>query len=391
MEQFTYGGSSYNSAGKLIKINNDYILAGESDSDSSGVKTEDSRGGRDFWFLKIDSAFQVIYDKTLGGSSNGDLFRDIIYDNTIDKLFISGISASDISGDITQGPYGFNDYLLFCCHADNGQVLSDHRYGGSSDVISINNGVKKIILNKNIYFGGESNSDSSGVKTEDSRDGGLYMDFWILKLNKDGSIVWDKTIGGNHVDNLFHMEATDDNQILLIGSSSSTIGWEKSENQIGQLDYWVVSIDTNANILWQKTLGGTLTDRPKQVIVLGTNHYILFGDSNSGVSGHKTEPCRGDEDLWILEISTNLSIENFSKNKLNITPNPTSDYFSFSFPEQSTSGIIYIFDSSGSIILSEFIENSQNTIQVSNLSQGLYFVSFFDENKIGYSSKLIIE
>ena len=383
LQQHTYGGDQYNDARKIISINNDYLIAGESNSDSSGVKTEDSRGGHDFWFLLIDDTYQIIYDKTLGGSSNADYFYDVIYDNSLNNLFLVGASSSDISGDITNSPYGpFGDYLLFICNASDGQLISDHRYGGTLGNSAFT--IKK--LNNSIYIGGTSDSDSSGVKTEDSRGS---VDYWVLKLNMDGSIVWDKTIGGNYADGLFQIETTSDNQILLIGSSSSDITGEKTEARIGQQDYWIVSLDTNANILWQKTLGGTLTDNPKQIIVLGPNHYIVFGDSKSGISGHKIEPCRGEEDVWILEISTNLSIENFSKNNLKIMPNPAAEYFTFSFPEKSQSGILYIFNPSGSIVHSEIIDNSKNTIEISHLSNGLYFVSFFDENGIGYSATLI--
>jgi len=386
LQQHTYGGDQYNYARKIISINNDYLIAGGSNSDSSGIKTEDSRGGHDFWFLLIDDSYQIIYDKTLGGSSNADIFMDVIYDNSLDYIFLLGTSSSDISGDITNSPYGpFGDYLLFNCNASDGQLISDHRYGGTFYNQAFT--IKK--LNNSIYIGGNSNSDSSGVKTEDSRDGGQYNDYWVLKLNMDGSIVWDKTIGGNYIDNLYQIETTPDNQIILIGSSSSDITGEKTEARIGQQDYWIVSLDTNSNILWQKTLGGTLTDYAKQIIVLGPNHYIVFGDSKSGISGHKIEPCRGEEDVWILEISTNLSIENFAKNSLKIMPNPAAEYFSFSFTEKSQSGVLYIFNPSGTIVHSEKIDTSKNTIEISHLSNGLYFVSFFDENGIGYSATLV--
>jgi len=385
LQQQTYGGSNNNHPVKIIKINNNYLIAGMSDSDISGVKTENSRGHYDFWFLLIDDSFQIIYDKTLGGSSLETIW-DVVYDNTTENLFLYGSTSSNISGDITNSPYGFiNDYLLFICSAVDGQLVSDHRYGGSY----VNNATALSKLNNHLYIGGYSSSDSSGVKTENLR-GGQYNDFWVLKLNKDGSIVWDKTIGGNHVDILHNIETTADNQLLLIGSSMSDIGFEKTEPRIGGYeDFWIVSIDTNSNILWQKTLGGTHTDYPKQILVLGTNHYIIFGNSKSGISGHKTEANRGQEDIWILEISSNLSIENFAKKSLHILPNPAINDFSFNIPETSKHGILYIFNPSGSIVHSEKIENSNNIIDITKLSNGIYFVTFFDENGIGYSAKLV--
>jgi hypothetical protein len=257
--QKTYGGTSYNVAVQIIKYNNYYILSGISDSDSSGVKIENSRGGNDFWILLIDSIGSIIYDKTLGGNYI-EFLNDAIINQQENLLLLTGYTSSDISGDITKPAYGAIDYLLFKCNPDNGQLISDFRYGGSTANVATT--ISK--NNDKIYLGGWSNSDSSGVKTENSRSNGQWSDYWILKLKNDGSIVWDKTIGGNYYDVLYSMEFTNDHQLLLIGSSASDAVWEKTEPRIGQSDFWIVSLDTNANILWQKTIGGTLQDEPKQ-------------------------------------------------------------------------------------------------------------------------------
>jgi hypothetical protein len=45
-----------------------YIVGGISSSNKSGNKTEDSRGGSDYWVLKLDSAGKIQWDKTIGGS-----------------------------------------------------------------------------------------------------------------------------------------------------------------------------------------------------------------------------------------------------------------------------------------------------------------------------------
>ena len=385
--QKTYGGDNANYPANILEIdNNNYVLLGTSNSDSSGVKTENSRGGYDFWFLIVDSLGNIIYDKTIGGNSS-DFCMSGYYNSQADEIYLAGRTTSSISGDITNEPYSIlEDYLLFKINATFGQIISNFRYGGSKW-----NGLNALgELNGNIYLGGSSTSDSSGVKTENNRDTTNYWsDYWILKLNPDGSIVWDKTIGGNYRDYLMNMVFANNNQLLLIGSSSSDITGEKEEARIGQDDYWIVSIDTNSNILWQKTIGGNYVDNLKQAIVLGPNHYILFGDSKSDVSGNKNEYCRGGLDYWIVEISTNLSIEDFSPQRLAIFPNPAKESFKIQLPENVNSGLLYIFDTKGSIIFAKNINEATSLINISHLSKGNYFVTFYDAQGNGYATQLV--
>ena len=44
-----------------------YLLAGYSQSDASAEKSANSKGGYDYWVVKIDSRGNKIWDKTLGG------------------------------------------------------------------------------------------------------------------------------------------------------------------------------------------------------------------------------------------------------------------------------------------------------------------------------------
>jgi hypothetical protein len=358
------------------------LLVGYSDSDSSGVKTENSRGYRDFWIVMIDSLGTIIYDKTYGGD-NTDYLSGAHYDSLSQKLYLFGTTYSNLSGDITNIPYSpLGDYLLFQININNGNLISDHRYGGDN----VNAGADVLQLNNKIYIGGYSNSDSSGVKSEDSRGGN---DYWILKLEENGSIVWDKTIGGNYGDGLASLCFTDDNQLLLIGSSQSDISGEKTEARIGQGDYWLVSIDTNTNILWQKTIGGDLFDRASQCIVLGTNHYILFGNSLSDISGYKTENSYGQEDFWVVEIAVNLSLADFSDKRLAIYPNPTQDFVKIDLANPNSRGLLYVFDVNGKIVLSREIDFDNAKIDLTHLVSGVYFISFYDEEGNVFSNKLV--
>jgi hypothetical protein len=77
-------------------------------------------------------------------------------------------------------------------------------------------------------------------------------DYWFIKIDDtSGNLLWQKTIGGNSIDHLTSAKETTDGYILG-GSSSSGIS-EKTQNSRGNDDYWVVKLDENRNIIWDKT------------------------------------------------------------------------------------------------------------------------------------------
>ena len=69
-------------------------------------------------------------------------------------------------------------------------------------------------------------------------------------------IEWQNTIGGSASDNLSAISLTDDAGFILGGSSGSNVFADKTEPNIGWNDYWIVKLDSVGSILWQSTIGG---------------------------------------------------------------------------------------------------------------------------------------
>jgi hypothetical protein len=142
----------------------------------------------------------------------------------------------------------------------NTTIIQQKTYGGSdndyfSEAIQTNDG--------GYLIGGSSHSDISGVKTDTSRGS---SDAWILKLDNNLNIEWQKTIGGSNYDFLYSITKTEDDGYLLLSYSSSPISGEKSVANYGGADYWLIKIDSLGNIRWQKTYGGTVDNQPKKII-----------------------------------------------------------------------------------------------------------------------------
>lgn len=374
--QNVYGGSDVEEFYGLSETSGgDFILAGHSKSSISGVKTENSYGLQDYWIIKIDVNGNLIWDKTIGGS-DVDKLNDIVIDSE-GSILLAGHSISDISGLKSENSYGDNDFWVVKLD-QNGGVVWDKTLGGSTIewYPNIN------CMGNSVYVGGESYSGISGLKSEDTFGG---SDLWLIKMDKDGNIVWDKTIGGNNFEGTGEILETNDYQLLLAFYSSSDISGYKSENSnSGSTDYWIVSIDTNGNFLWDKTIGGNQTDVPYSIHEKADNNYILTGYSDSDISGDKDENSRGMEDYWIVEISSNVGLaEESGFDEISFYPNPANNKICFSHNVDNAR----IVNMQGRVVISE--QSNTNTIYMSEIPAGVYFVQFTYEG-IRYNKKLIV-
>ncbi len=148
-------------------------------------------------------------------------------------------------------------------------------------------------------MGGTSSSGVSGDKSEETRGDN---DYWIIKVDAEGNIEWDKTYGGSDRDEFSALQQTSDGGYILGGASLSESSGEKSEDSRGGFDYWVIKLDAQGNIEWEKTFGGESSDWLRDIIQTSDGGYLLGGTSSSEVSGEKSEPSRGENDFWVIKL-----------------------------------------------------------------------------------------
>jgi len=121
-------------------------------------------------------------------------------------------------------------------------------------------------------LGGYSFSGISGDKTEASRGSN---DFWVVKIDANGAKQWDKRFGGTGSDALNSLQQTSDGGYILGGTSSSGISGDKTEASRGGNDFWVVKIDANGTKQWDKRFGGSGSDNLNSVRQTSEGGYIL--------------------------------------------------------------------------------------------------------------------
>ncbi|WP_177766267.1 T9SS type A sorting domain-containing protein [Flavobacterium sp. I3-2] len=244
---------------------------------------------------------KILWEKTMGGKYSEYLFD---MTPTPDNGFIlAGSSLSNKSGNKTKDGNGNLDYFIWKMDKD-GEEEWQLSFGGSNADI-----LKNIISTSDggYMLGGYSNSDKSGDKTDTLRG---KNDIWLVKLNAKGGIDWQKTIGGNGDDKLVQIKQIKGGGYLVVANSNSTISGEKQDKNLGGLDYWVLKLDKTGNIIWQKTFGGIYNDEVKSVLLTKNDEIIIGGSSNSPISEFKYFDTNGGFDFWILKLDAEGNLKN---------------------------------------------------------------------------------
>ncbi|WP_394335787.1 T9SS type A sorting domain-containing protein [Adhaeribacter pallidiroseus] len=311
-----FGGTGDDDLHTLIQLpSGDYILAGHSLSGAGGDKTENSRGASDYWVVKINNSGTKIWDKRLGGSGEDWLEAAVL--NTDGTLLLGGRSTSGQSGDKTQLSRGGEDYWVIKINA-NGGKLWDKRFGGSQDD---NLQALTRTSDGNYVLGGTSASDATGDKTQDNRG---ENDFWIIKINSSGSKLWDKRYGGGLSEELHSLSQTSDGGYLLGGRSKSGIGGEKTQGTQGGYDYWIVKTYNTGNFSWDRRFGGNADEDLRTVLPTTEGGYVLAGRSASGISGDKTQSSQERTDYWLVKMAP-IPEEIIPATTANLTVTPAPD------------------------------------------------------------------
>jgi hypothetical protein len=110
-------------------------------------------------------------------------------------------------------------------------------------------------------------SDSSYVIAGGSRSfGNTNADFYLIKVNKYGDLLWQKTYGGSENDFCYSFEKTLDKGFILAGSTSSFGALEG--------DYYFVKVDSMGNFEWQQNLISSNYDRLNDVFQSQSHRFL---------------------------------------------------------------------------------------------------------------------
>ena len=236
-----YGGSNIDRAYNIQTTSDGgFILAGFTLSNDGQVSGNHNPGTADAWIVKLDASRAIQWQKCYGGAG-GDTAYSIL--QTSDGYIVAGVSSSS-NGDLT-GNNGLSDAWVF--KIDNAGTIQWQKNIGGVE----NDALKSIVSNSDNSYTLTGYTRSATVLSNGLKG---QADLWIITVSgTDGSTIWSKGYGGTSNDHGYSIKRTVGNGFLVGGYTESTNG--DISGQAGRADGWLLNLQNDGSLNWQKTVG----------------------------------------------------------------------------------------------------------------------------------------
>ena len=444
-----------------------FLLAGTSYSSLALDKKDKSNGSSDIWIIRIDENGEEQWQKTIGTRYSEEA-RSVT--QTTDEGFV-------VAGSTNHPKLGYGSKDVFVTKLDKtGKIISQQILGGKGldeveKVIPTKDGgallgiysrssvyegqTKSKLKSKDLMSGSSqnnssehndsnssntssSNPDQSGSESYDinfyGKSYGNYGvgDYWIVKLDKNGNVQWEKNFGGSEDDHIRTLALTDSGYVIGGESRSGTSGNKRAKLEEGT-DLWILLLDEDGNEQWQQSYNFKNRDVLMSINTIketkSNNQEATKGFLIGGFTQAEGKVQSNDETFWMLYIDKNgkevwrkyvegkdkkkeerltsailnrdgsyvlagtsaeeLGKENWKIVKLEdkqledlidnkdiqIYPNPVKDYCYVEIGLDFESANVYVYDMTGKVIQTFSTKNRVTKVDTSKLPQGVYIIN----------------
>ena len=432
-----FSGNNHDFAASTVSTQDGGFAVLATSSSSKGFdKKDDSKGGSDFWLIRINEFGDELWQKTIGSAAdeeakaviqttdlgffvagsfgsaqdpkmkgygskdvlvvrldkNGKELSQLVFGgkgvDEVEKMIptkdggaLLGIySKSNVGGSKTTENYGEGDFVVVKISKEN-KIEWEKNFGGKGD-----DHLRTLALTSTGYLiGGESRSERSGNKSVGIEDG---TDLWLLSLNDRGEELWQKSYNFRNRDVLMGMS-------VLHGSDDKTSkgillgGYTQAEGRIENDDetFWMLYLDQNGNEQWRKHVKGESRKKEERLSDIKLNR-----DGSIVLAGTSAEEL-GKENWKIVKLGDKQVDQLIEKQDIKIYPNPVTDYV---YVELGFDGLregafeaeISVYDMGGRKLETVKTKNKITKINTQPLIQGAYLVVVKTSDKTA-NAKLI--
>ena len=300
----TLGGTRNESAQSVVSTSDGgYAVLGYTQSMDEDILNK-TNNSYDYLLLKFSADGEQQWQKIYGGTDD-DRGQDIIVTNDGGYAIIGSSKSSDndVSASGGEGNSRINtqrhaggDYWVI--KLDTGGNLQWSRYFGGTFTDTAYDAVET--QNGNFIIVGSSDSEDIDI----NNNKGSY-DFWVLKVSSSGTLIWEKSYGGSEIDEARAITGTQDGNFIIVGDSRSNDVDISSNN--GAADIWAIKINSDGDVLWENSYGGSGFDGVQSIYKTQNNDFIVAGNSRSD-NGYLTNN-NGQNDAWLFKINTHGTLK----------------------------------------------------------------------------------
>jgi hypothetical protein len=298
----TYGGSGDDRAFFAVATTGGYLVVGSS--------TSNEKASTEAWAVRVNNEGNALWNRKYKQNMGAEFRSAICLEDGFLLVGNTFLASGEIKGyavkiDTEGNPLwnvvldtgnGLNK-IFSASKSPNGFVLvglADSARGKSSEVWLVGLDVDGNV-NWNKTFGGAGENAGRSVTVVQSNimvagysdiSGTGNYDFLVIKTDMSGNLLWNKTYGGLESDKAYS---------IISAPDGAVIAGDTRSKGAGDTDAWVIKIDLDGNMIWDKTVGGIGFDTPSYVTPSNANGYIVCGTTFSSGNGNR--------DFWIFEIN----------------------------------------------------------------------------------------
>lgn len=287
------GGSGAETSGELAQTSDGgFILVGSSSSSDGDVS--ENLGGSDIWLVRLSASGDLLWERNYGGGA-GDMGVQVAVLSD-GSFVVMGFTFSQ-DGDASDN-HGASDFWLGHV-AEGGELLRSRCYGGTRfDHVR----VMHLASDGTVVFGGVTSSNDGDVSGNPAEENQA----WVVYLDNEWEITWQSVIGGSGDDQTYGLLLLEDNTVIAAVISDSqnadiTDPW-------GGNDFWIVKLGNTGEIVQQRSFGGSGSDNPRSLRTFDGGQSFYMAGSTSSNNGMVTGQHGGPSDAWLLHLDPDLDL-----------------------------------------------------------------------------------
>jgi len=272
----------------------DYLIAGFANSNDGDVSPHAYPERLHYWFIKIDSLGNILWDRVVGGNGGEWLLNAT---STMDGGVVGTGYTASWEGDITTY-YGWYDAWLIKLNADGSTgwdftIGTENQDFGESIIQTSDGG---FLAGTSSIIEGQGNiscvphsSDGEGV---------------LFKLDSNGNERWHRCYGGSGDENIWDLLEVEDGYVFSAIANAGDGDLEGS-GWHGEADIWIVKVDFSGNIIWQKCYGGSEHEVAFRILQTSDGSFMVFGRTQSHDGDVSYNPHNiYNPSIWVFKISS---------------------------------------------------------------------------------------
>ncbi len=404
------GGSSYDQSNSLaIDALGNVLMTGEFSDTAffdSGSKSLISQGGKDIFVQKVAPDGHLIWAKSFGGNGN-----DIPYNiktDIADNIYVTGLFRDTVVFDPAGGgppliSKGATNVFILKLDSD-GNFLWSKSLGGTGRATGFFLDVDQ--WENVILSGGFSDTvdfdPGPGIK-ELISETKEKSDIFLIKLDANGDLVWANSAGGVGVDVGYSVEVDPLGYIYNSGFFNQIVDFDPGPltanlTATGYQDIFIQKLDPSGNLVWAKRIGGTGYDVLTEMEIDDAGRHIYatgFFENNvdfDPTQGTHIITSKGFNDAFILnlKVGDNVGLSPYKAQQLRLSPNPTTGFTRITLPTGARQAQVQVVDHLGKTVTQGYISPSQNMLELSRFSSGIYHVTISLDKGEKYYGRILL-